>query len=69
MALELRDDDVAAGVASAPEYLDDWQFSWGAVSGAAGYELKSSTSSEFAPGSKVCCAVNLATKVTTIGTK
>lgn len=55
-------------VASAPE-IYDWQFSWGAVPGAAGYELEISTSSEFAPGSKVCCAVNLATKVTTIGTK
>jgi large repetitive protein len=55
-------------VAAAPE-IYDWQFSWGAVPGAAGYEIEISTSSEFAPGSKVCCAVNLATKVTTIGTK
>jgi hypothetical protein len=47
----------------------DWQFSWDPVPGAAGYELEISTSSDFAPGSRVCCNVNFMTKVTTIGTK
>jgi large repetitive protein len=54
-------------VASEPE-IYDYEFSWDPVPGAAGYELEVNSSSDFAPGSKVCCAINTTTKVTTIGT-
>ena len=39
---------------SNPEVFDP-RFSWGAVPGAASYELEINSSSDFAPGSKVCC--------------
>jgi hypothetical protein len=38
-----------------PEVFDP-QFSWARVAGAADYEVEISTSSDFAPGSKVCCS-------------
>ena len=40
---------------SNPEVYDP-RFSWGAVPGAASYELEINSSSDFAPGSKVCCS-------------
>jgi hypothetical protein len=40
---------------SNPEVFDP-RFSWGAVPGAASYELEINSSSDFAPGSKVCCS-------------
>ncbi|MBA2568270.1 MAG: carboxypeptidase regulatory-like domain-containing protein [Actinobacteria bacterium] len=40
---------------SADEYFDP-QFSWGPVAGATRYEVEVSSSQDFAPGSKVCCA-------------
>jgi hypothetical protein len=46
----------------------DYEFSWDEVTGAAGYEVEINSSSDWAPGSKVCCDVNFITKVTTIGT-
>jgi hypothetical protein len=45
----------------------DYEFSWDEVPGAAGYEVEINFSSDWAPGSKVCCDVNFNTKVTTIG--
>ena len=54
-------------VASAPE-LDDHRFEWDPVSGAAGYQVEVSSSSDFAPGSSACCPVSSITKLTTIGT-
>ena len=54
-------------VASAGEIYDH-RFSWAAVPGAAGYEVEVSTSSDFAPGSKVCCPVSSLTGRTTIAT-
>jgi len=39
---------------SAPEAFDP-RFSWGAVPGAARYEVEVNASVDFAPGSKVCC--------------
>ena len=39
---------------SAPEMFDP-QFSWTAVPGATKYEVEVNSSSDFAPGSKVCC--------------
>ena len=45
----------------------DYEFSWDEVPGAAGYEVEINSSSDWAPGSKVCCDVNFITKVTTIG--
>ncbi|MGH3033190.1 MAG: hypothetical protein ACRDON_01360 [Gaiellaceae bacterium] len=53
----------------APESeIYDYEFSWDPVPGAAGYELEVNSSSDFAPGSRVCCFVNAITKLTTIGT-
>jgi hypothetical protein len=46
----------------------DHRFSWDRVPGAAGYQLEVNTSSDFAPGSKVCCSVNVVTNLTTIAT-
>jgi hypothetical protein len=40
---------------SAPEVFDP-QFSWNPVPGAARYEVEVNSSSDFAPGSKVCCS-------------
>ncbi len=54
-------------VASAPQIYDH-RFEWDPVAGAAGYELEVSSSSEFAPGSIVCCKPNATTGLTTIGT-
>jgi protein-S-isoprenylcysteine O-methyltransferase Ste14 len=54
-------------VASDPEIYDH-RFEWDPVPGAAGYELEVSSSSDFAPGSRVCCPVNSTTGLTTIGT-
>lgn len=54
-------------VAPEPE-IYDYEFSWDPVPGAAGYELEVNSSSDFAPGSRVCCPVNSLTKLTTIGT-
>jgi hypothetical protein len=51
-----------------PVGIHDYEFSWDAVAGAAGYEIEINSSSDWAPGSKVCCDVNFITKVTTIGT-
>ena len=51
-----------------PIEIYDHEFSWDAVPGAAGYEVEINSSSDWAPGSKVCCDVNFITKVTTIGT-
>jgi hypothetical protein len=53
-------------MASGPEIYDH-RFSWDPVPGAAGYEVEVNPSSDFAPGSKVCCPVNFITKLTTIG--
>jgi hypothetical protein len=58
---------VVRDVASQVEIYDH-EFSWDRVPGALGYELEISTSSDFAPGSWVCCPVNFITKVTTIAT-
>ncbi|MDQ3857308.1 MAG: hypothetical protein M3327_02515 [Actinomycetota bacterium] len=55
--------DVAAQVE-----IYDHRFSWARVPGAAGYELEVNSSSDFAPGSRVCCPVNGITGLTTIGT-
>jgi hypothetical protein len=57
-----------ADIATAPE-IDDYEFSWNPVPGAAGYELEVNTSVDFAPGSRVCCPVNLITKLSTIATR
>lgn len=47
----------------------DPQFSWAAVSGAAGYEVEINYSSSWASASKVCCtAISYSTKATTYGT-
>jgi hypothetical protein len=54
-------------IAPEPE-IYDYEFSWDPVAGAAGYELEVNSSSDFAPGSRVCCPVNGTTKLTTIGT-
>lgn len=54
-------------VASAPE-IQDHEFSWTPVPGAAGYELEVNTSEDFPGGSKVCCPVNAVTHLTTLGT-
>jgi protein-S-isoprenylcysteine O-methyltransferase Ste14 len=47
-----------ADLASDPEVLDP-QFSWGAVPGAAQYEVEVSSSQDFAPGSRVCCSTGI----------
>jgi hypothetical protein len=54
-------------VASAAE-IQDFEFSWTSVAGAAGYELEVNSSVDFAAGSKVCCRVESVTHLTTIGT-
>jgi hypothetical protein len=54
-------------VASAPQ-IQDYEFSWTTVPGAAGYELEVNTSEDFPGGSKVCCPVNSITHLTTLGT-
>ena len=54
-------------VASATEIYDH-RFSWTPVAGAAGYEVEINTSSDFPPGSKVCCPVANQTRRTTIAT-
>jgi hypothetical protein len=56
-----------ADIASAPE-IQDHEFSWTAVPGAAGYQLEVNSSVDFAAGSLVCCSVNGLTHLTTIGT-
>lgn len=56
-----------ADVAPEPEIYDH-EFSWDRVPGAAGYEIEVNTSSDFAPGSRVCCTVDGITGLTTIGT-
>jgi hypothetical protein len=48
MTLQLED------LNSAPEAYDP-RFSWNAVPGAARYEVEINSSSDFAPGSKICC--------------
>ena len=45
---------VVTDLATDPELMDPL-FSWGTVLGASAYELEISTSSDFAPGSKICC--------------
>ena len=55
-------------IATAPE-IDDYEFSWNPVPGAAGYELEVNASVDFAPGSRVCCPVNSITKLSTIATR
>jgi large repetitive protein len=55
-------------LAPQPEMVDPF-FSWTRVPGAAGYEVEVNSSSDWAPGSKVCCpSVRLNSDVTTIGT-
>lgn len=47
----------------------DPQFTWNAVSGAAGYEIEVNSSSAWASGSKVCCsALSFGSTITTYGT-
>jgi hypothetical protein len=58
---------VVADIASAPE-IQDFEFSWTTVPGAAGYELEVNSSVDFAAGSRVCCPVDALTHLTTIGT-
>jgi hypothetical protein len=58
---------VVTDVASDPE-IYDFEFTWGPVAGAAGYELEVSRSVDFAEGSRVCCPVNAITGLTTLGT-
>jgi hypothetical protein len=53
-------------VASAPQ-IQDHEFSWTPVPGAAGYQVEVSSSVDFAEGSFVCCPFDGATKLTTIG--
>jgi hypothetical protein len=53
-------------VASAAE-IQDFEFSWTPVAGAAGYELEVNSSVDWAAGSKVCCTVDSNTHLTTIG--
>jgi hypothetical protein len=54
-------------LADASEMVDPY-FSWQRVPGAAGYEVEVSSSSDWAPGSKVCCApLRLGNPVTTLG--
>jgi large repetitive protein len=54
-------------LADAPEMVDPY-FSWNRVPGAAGYEVEVSSSSDWAPGSKVCCpALRLGSPITTLG--
>lgn len=53
---------------ASPVEIYDYEFSWDEVPGAAGYEVEINSSSDWAPGSKVCCDVNFITRVTTIGT-
>ena len=58
---------VVTDVATASE-IQDHEFSWTAVPGAAGYELEVNSSVDFAAGSRVCCPVDALTHLTTIGT-
>ena len=58
---------VVTDVASVPE-IQDYEFSWAAVPGAAGYELEVNSSVDWAAGSRACCPVNAITHLTTIGT-
>jgi hypothetical protein len=54
-------------LAPAPEIVDP-SFSWDAVPGAAGYEVEVNSSSDFAPGSKVCCSpLRVGSKAVTLG--
>ena len=54
-------------LAPAPEIVDP-SFSWTAVPGAAGYEVEVNSSSDFAPGSKVCCSpLRIGSNTTTLG--
>ena len=53
---------------SAPEIVDPY-FAWARVPGAAGYEVEVNSSSDWAPGSKVCCdPLRFGSDATTIGT-
>jgi hypothetical protein len=50
-----------------PEIVDPF-FSWPRVHGAAGYEVEVNSSSDWAPGSKVCCSpVRVGTSISTLG--
>ena len=54
-------------LAPAPEIVDP-SFSWAAVPGAAGYEVEVNSSSDWAPGSKVCCSpLHLGSNTVTLG--
>ncbi len=54
-------------LAPAAEIVDP-SFSWTAVPGAAGYEVEVNSSSDFAPGSKVCCSpLRIGGNTTTLG--
>lgn len=57
-----------ADVAPEPE-IDDFEFTWNPVPGAAGYQLEVNTSVDFATGSRVCCPVDGITKLSTIATR
>jgi hypothetical protein len=58
---------VVTDIATPPE-IQDHEFSWAPVPGAAGYELEVNSSVDFAAGSKVCCPFDGLTHLTTIGT-
>ncbi len=54
-------------LAPAAEMVDPF-FSWTRVDGAAGYEIEVNSSSDWAPGSKVCCdPVRITSSITTLG--
>jgi hypothetical protein len=54
-------------LAAAPEMVDPY-FAWDRVPGAAGYEVEVNSSSDWAPGSKVCCnQLRLSSPITTLG--
>jgi hypothetical protein len=53
---------------ASPAEIQDYEFSWTTVPGAAGYQVEINSSVDFAAGSWVCCSVNPITHLTTIGT-
>jgi large repetitive protein len=54
-------------LAPAPEIVDPY-FAWDRVPGASGYEVEVNSSSDWAPGSKVCCSpLRFGSNVTTLG--
>jgi hypothetical protein len=54
-------------LAAAPEMVDPY-FAWDRVPGAAGYEVEVNSSSDWAPGSRVCCnPLRIGSPITTLG--